>query len=96
MDDNIMKAMLVSALQDHMLTWYIKHSNDNPNAGIVDIQASLNKKFSRPKSKVQSIIRFKEITMLSGETPWELDQRLKCTIREANMTLTDGNIVNGS
>ena len=28
--------------------------------------------------------------MLLGETPWELDQRLKCTIREANMTLTDG------
>lgn len=28
--------------------------------------------------------------MLPGETPWELDQRMKCTIREANMTLTDG------
>ena len=28
--------------------------------------------------------------MLPGETPWELDQRLKCTIREAYMTLTDG------
>ena len=32
---------------------------------------------------------FKEISMLQGETPWELDQRLKCTIREANMNLTD-------
>jgi len=28
--------------------------------------------------------------MLPGDTPWELDQRLKCTIREANMNLTDG------
>jgi len=28
--------------------------------------------------------------MLLGETPWDLDQRLKSTIREANMTLTDG------
>jgi len=72
------------------LNWYIKHSNDNLNAGIIDIQAAINKEFSRPKSETQSIIRFKEIAMLSGETPWELDQRLKCTIRESNMTLTDG------
>ena len=28
--------------------------------------------------------------MLPSETPWELDQRLKCTIREANMNLTNG------
>lgn len=26
--------------------------------------------------------------MLPGETPWELDQRMKCIVREANMTLT--------
>ena len=26
---------------------------------------------------------------MPGETPWDLDQRLKSTIREANMTLTD-------
>ena len=89
-DENIKKATLISALQDHALTWYIKHSNDNPNSGITDIQAVLNKKFSRPKSKAQSIIGFKEITMLPGETTWELDQRLKCTIHEANMNLTDG------
>jgi len=56
----------------------------------MNIQIALNREFSRPKSKAQSIIGFKEITMLLGETPWELDQRLKCTIREANMTLTDG------
>jgi len=54
------------------------------------MQIALNKEFSRPKSEAQSIIGFKEITMLLGENPWELDQRLKCTIREANMTLTDG------
>ena len=46
--------------------------------------------FSRPKSKMQSIVVFKEIAMQSGEMPWELDQRLKCTIREANMNLIDG------
>ena len=27
--------------------------------------------------------------MLPGETPWDLEQRLKSTIREANMSLTD-------
>jgi len=27
--------------------------------------------------------------MLPGETSWDLDQRLKITIREANITLTD-------
>ena len=38
-NDNIKKATLVSSLHDCALTWYIKHSNDNPNAGIADIQA---------------------------------------------------------
>ena len=28
--------------------------------------------------------------MKPGETPWELDQRLKCKIYEAKMNLTDG------
>ena len=35
-DDNINKATLVSMLQDHALTWYIKHLNDHPNAGIAE------------------------------------------------------------
>jgi len=70
--------------------WYIKHSNDNPNAGMADIQAVLNREFSKPKSETQSIIGFKEIAMLSSETPLELDQRLKFMIHEANMTLMDG------
>ena len=68
-DDNIKKATLVSALQDRVLTWHIKNSNDNPNVGIADIQIALNREFSRPKSEAQSIIIFKEITMLPGETP---------------------------
>jgi len=50
----------------------------------------LNKEFSGPKSKAQSIVGFKEIAMKPSETPWELDQRLKCKIHEANMNLTDG------
>ena len=33
---------------------------------------------------------FKEIMMKPGETPWELDQRLKCKIHEANMNLQYG------
>ena len=69
MDDNIKNATLLSVLQDHTLTWYIKHSNDHPNEGIAEIQTTLNREFSRPKSETQSIIRFKEITMLPGETP---------------------------
>lgn len=50
----------------------------------------LNKEFSRPKSEAQLIVGFKEIAMKPGEAPWELDHRLKCKIREANMNLTDG------
>lgn len=69
MDDNIKKATLVSVLHDRTLTWYIKHSNDHTNAGIVEIEYALNKEFSWPKSETQSIIGFKEITMLPGETP---------------------------
>ena len=49
--DHIKKSTLVSALQDCALTWYIKYSNDNPNARLVEIQTVLNKEFSRPKSK---------------------------------------------
>ena len=89
-DENIKKATLVSTLQDHALTWYIKYSNDNLNAGITNIQIALNKEFNRPNSEAQYIIGFKEITMLLGETPWELDHRLKCTIRGANINLTNG------
>ena len=88
-NENIKKATLVSALQDHALTWYIKYSTDHPNEGIAAIQDVLNKEFGLPKSETQSIIGFKEIVMLPGETLWDLDQRLKSTIREANMTLTD-------
>jgi len=73
-DNNIKKATLVSMLQDRALTWYIKHSNDHPNLGITEIQNVLNKEFNRPKSETQSIIGFKEIAMLLGETPWDLDQ----------------------
>ena len=88
-DDVMKKETLVSALQDRALTWYIKYSNDNPNAGVADIQHVLNKEFSRPKFEAQSIVGFKEIAMQLGETPWELDQRLKCKICKANMNLTD-------
>jgi len=69
MDDNIKKAMLVSTLQDRVLTWNIKHSNENPNVGIADIQAALNREFRRPKLETQSIVRFKEITKLLDQTP---------------------------
>jgi len=72
-DDNMKKETLVSALQDRMLTWYVKYSNDNPNAGVADIQTALNEECSRPKSEAQLIMGFKEITMKPGETPWELD-----------------------
>jgi len=89
MDDNIKKATLVSSLQDHRLTWYIKHSNDQPNAGITEIQNALNREFNCLKSEMQSIIGFKEIMMLLGETPWDLNQWLKSMIHEANITLMD-------
>lgn len=68
-DDNIKKETLVSALQDRALTWYIKYSSDNPNARITNIQRALNREFSMPKSEAQSIVGFKEITVLPGEMP---------------------------
>jgi len=89
MDDNIKKETLVSVLQYHALKWYIKHFNDHTNVGIIDIEAALNREFSELKSETQSIIGFKEITMLPSETPWDLDLRLKSMIHEANMTLTN-------
>lgn len=70
-----------------MLTWYIKYCTNNLVAPLVDTQTALNKEFDRPKSETQSVVGFKEIMMRIGETPWELDQRLKCGIREANMNL---------
>lgn len=60
------------------------------NEGIVAIQDVLNKEFGQPKSENQLIIGFKKIAILCGETPWHLDQRLKSTIHEPNMTLTNG------
>lgn len=58
---------------------------DNPNASLEDTQLALNKEFSRPKSKPQSVIEFKEIQMRVNEKSWDFDQRLKCQIRHANM-----------
>jgi len=89
-DDQMKKEMLVTASQDHALTWYIKYFTDNPSAVLVDIQTALNKEFNRPKFEAQSIVGFKEIMMKPGETPWDLDHRLKCKICEANMNLMDG------
>ena len=89
MDDNIKKVTLVSALQDRKLTWYIKYLSDHLNAGIAAILDLLNKEFSQPKSETQLIIGFKEIAMLLVQTLWDFDQRLKSTVCEANMTLTD-------
>ena len=43
---------------------------------VADIQTTLNREFSRPKSEAQSIVGFKEIMMLPGETLAELDQRI--------------------
>jgi len=79
-DDNIKKAQLVTTLQDHALTWYIKYCSDNPLASLADTKAILNKEFSKPKSNLKSIVGFKEIVMRVDETPWDLDQRLKCQI----------------
>ena len=44
--------MLVSALQYHALTWNIKYSNENLNAGIAYIQIVLNREFNKLKLEV--------------------------------------------
>jgi len=75
-------------MQDRVLTWYIKCYTDNTLASLTDTQVTLKKEFGKPKSNLQSVIGFKEITMRADEMPWELDQILKCVIYEANMHLT--------
>ena len=72
-----------------MITWYIKYYTNNLTTALADIQTAPNKRFSRSKSEVQSVIGFKEIIMRHVETPWELDKRLKFQICKANMNLTD-------
>lgn len=89
-DDHMNKTQLVTALQDCGKTWHIKYCTDNLMDSLADTQTTLNKEFNTPKCESQSVIRFKEIMMRHGETPWELDQRLKFQIREGNMNLTDG------
>lgn len=71
------------------MTWYIKYCIDNPLASLADTKIALNKEFDRTKSATESVVGFKECAMRIDETPWELDQRLKCGIYEANMNLTD-------
>lgn len=73
-----------------MLTWYIKYCYDHPVATLAETKVVLNKYFSKPKSNLQLVVGFKEITMRVDEVPWELYQRLKCVIHEANMQLIDG------
>ena len=89
-DDQMKKATLVTALQECRLMCYIKYCTDNLKDVLVDIQTALNKEFNKPMSEVESIDGFKDIMMKHGETPWELDQRLKCKIPKANMNLTYG------
>lgn len=68
-DDQMKKSTLGSALQDPALTWDFKYSIYNQTSMLADIQAALNKEFSRPKSKAQSLVGLKEITMKPSETP---------------------------
>lgn len=94
-DDNIKKAQLVTALQDHTLTWYIKYCSDNPMALLAKTKVALNKEFSKPKSDSQSVVGFKEIMMRVDETPWELDQRLKFQIQKLTCSSQMFSIANG-
>ena len=58
-NDNIKKVQLVTTLQDHTLTWYIKYCYENPLASLADTKADLNKEFIKPKSDSQSVLGFK-------------------------------------
>lgn len=81
---------MVITLHDRALTLYIKYCTDNMLASLVETKAVLKNEFSKPKSNLHLVIGFKKITMNASETPWRLDQWLKCVIREANMQLMDG------
>lgn len=80
---------MVTTLQDHVLTWYINYCTNNPLASLVDTQTALNKEFGKPNFESQLVVGFKEIMTRPSEMPWELDQRLKCQIHEANMNISD-------
>ena len=79
-----------------MLTWYINYYFDNPLVSLAKTKSALSKEFSKPKSDLQLVVGFKQITMRVDETSWELDQRLKYVIHEANMWLIDGQHASGS
>ena len=42
-EDNIKKAQLVTALQDHALTWYIKYCSDHLVATLAETKVALKK-----------------------------------------------------
>lgn len=67
--DHIKKVQLVTTLQYHVLSWYIKYYTNNTLASLADTHIDLNKEFGRPKSKTQSVVGFKEIIMRVDETP---------------------------
>lgn len=79
---------MVTTLNDHVRTWYIKYCSDNPLTTLAETN-TFNKEFSKPKSDSQSIIGFKDIMMRVEEKSWEFYQRLKYQIREANMQITN-------
>lgn len=55
-DDNIKKAQLVIALQDHVLTWYIKYCSNNTIASLADTKDALNNEFSKSKFESQLVV----------------------------------------
>lgn len=70
--------------------WYIKYYADHPVEMQVETKDALSNEFRKPKSNWHPMVGCKEIVMIVNEIPWELDQRLKCVIREANLQCIDG------
>lgn len=89
-DDNDMKKeQLITTLQDRALSWYIKNNMVNPVASLVATKNTLNVEFKKPKLQSQCITKIKEIKQVVNEIAWDVDQRLKCLIGQANFHISN-------
>ena len=61
----------------------------NPHATIDNLKASLKYQFKRLKSFVKCVTKLKKICQELNESVWDVDQRLKHTIRDGRFTIDD-------
>ena len=58
---DIRKAQLATTFQDHVIYWYIRYAQENPNANLEEIKVALKELFNKPKSYMQLMTEMKDI-----------------------------------